>query len=251
MGEKRTILAIVPQQQLYDKLEPVLRRDTIEVSRAANATSSLVLATNVRYDLIVAEYPLPDLSIVDFLGILQAPTLPCEQTPILLLAEDEHVAKVTDHLKDLETISVISQGSAAWQLQQKLSAGLSDVAVRKRSRLMVQIQTEMDIGTLMRVCQTSNLSESGMLLHTSRVLPIDSVATISFNLPGDPQTIEGTVRVVRHTDRNREHLPGMGVEFMHLEAPARERLRDYVADRYVAAEELLTLAPSPFDQKRA
>ena len=251
MGEKRTILAIVPQQSLYDKLEPVLRRETFEVSRAANATSSLVLATNVRYDMIVAEYPLPDLSIVDFLGILQAPTLPCEQTPILLLAEDEHVASVADKLAGRETISVASQSSAAWQLQQKLSAGLSDVAVRKRSRLMVQIQTAVDMGTLMRVCQTSNLSETGMLLHTSRVFPLDTVATVSFNLPGDPRTIEGSVRVVRHTDRQREHLPGMGVEFTHLEAAARERLRDYVADRYVAAEELLTVSPQALDQKRA
>ena len=83
MEHKKKILAIVPQQEIYDKLEPVLRRDSLDVSRAANATSSLILATNVSYDLIIAEYPLPDLSIVDFLGILQAPTLPCEETPIL------------------------------------------------------------------------------------------------------------------------------------------------------------------------
>ena len=74
---------------LFDKLAAMLGRDSFEVSRAANATGSLILATNVAYDLIIAEYPLPDLSIVDFLGILQAPTLPSADSPILLISTDK------------------------------------------------------------------------------------------------------------------------------------------------------------------
>ena len=245
MEQTKKVLVIVPQQEIYDKLEPVLLRDTIEVSRAANATSSLILATNVRYDLIVAEYPLPDLSIVDFLGILQAPTLPCEETPVLLITEDEHVAGVTKQVEARETIKVLAQSSAAEQLQRELTKGLSNVAVRKDSRLLVEIETEIGAGNLRRVCQTSNLSETGMLLHTSRLFPVDTEAAVSFHLPGDPRTIEGTVRVVRHTDPDRESLPGMGVLFTELPNPSRDKLRDYVANRYMAPEETLTVQQQP------
>ncbi|MEJ2085993.1 MAG: PilZ domain-containing protein [Acidobacteriota bacterium] len=241
MGEKKKILAIVPQQEIYDKLDPVLQRDSLDVSHAANATSSLILATNVRFDLIIAEYPLPDLSIIDFLGILRAPKLPCDKTPIFLIVEDEHLASVAKLIEDKDSISVLAQGSAAGHLQQELARGLSDVAIRKTSRLLVQIQTEMDAGNLMRVCQTSNLSESGMLLHTSRLLPVDTEAHVSFNLPGDPRTIEGQIRVVRHTDAQREQLPGMGVQFTQLEASAQEKLRQYVDNRFMAPEEILTV----------
>jgi len=243
MGENKKILAIVPQQEIYDKLDPVLQRESLEVSRAANATSSLILATNVRFDLIIAEYPLPDLSIIDFLGILRAPKLPCDKTPILLIVEDEYVPSVAQHIENQDSISVLSQSSAAEHLQQELTQGLSDVAMRKTSRLLVQIQTELDAGNLLRVCQTSNLSESGMLLHTSRLFPVDTEALVSFNLPGDPRTIEGKIRVVRHTDPQREQLPGMGVQFTQLETMAQEKLRHYVDDRFMAPEEILTVVP--------
>jgi hypothetical protein len=241
MEQTKKILAIVPQQEIYDKLEPVLCRDSLEVSRAANATSSLILATNVSYDLIIAEYPLPDLSIVDFLGILQAPMLPCEETPILLIADDEHVNGVAKHVENKDTIRVLSQSSAAEHLQRELAKDLSNVAIRKDSRLLVQIEAEMDAGSLMRVCQTSNLSESGMLLHTSRLFPVDTQASISFNLPGDPRSIEGVIKVVRHADPDREQLPGMGVEFTRLPNASRDKLRDYVANRYMAPEESISV----------
>ena len=241
MEAQKKILAIVPQREIYDKLEPVLCRDTLDVTRAANATSSLILATNVTYDLIIAEYPLPDLSIVDFLGILQAPTLPCEETPIMVIADDEHVRGVAKHVESMDSITVLSQSTAAEHLQRELAKGLSDVAIRKDSRLLVQIEAEMDAGSLMRVCQTSNLSESGMLLHTSRLFPVSTEASVSFNLPGDPRTIEGTIKVVRHADPKREQMPGMGVEFTQLPNTSRDKLRDYVANRYMAQEESITV----------
>jgi hypothetical protein len=241
MEQKKKILVIVPQQEIYEKLEPVLQRDSLDVSRSANATSSLILATNVTYDLIIAEYPLPDLSIVDFLGILQAPTLPCEKTPIVLIANDEHVEGVAKHVEGKELITVLAQSSAAEHLQAELARGISNVAIRKDSRLLVQIETEVDAGSLMRVCQTSNLSESGMMLHTSRLFPVDSEASVSFHLPGDPRTIEGTIKIVRHADPEREQMSGMGVQFTQLGNTSRDKLRDYVANRYIALEETIAL----------
>ena len=241
MEHKKKVLVIVPQEDIYDKLEPVLQRESLDVSRSANATSSLILATNVTYDLIIAEYPLPDLSIVDFLGILQAPTLPCEKTPILLIANDEHVSGVKKHVEDKDSITVLAQSSAAEHLQRELANGISDVAIRKDSRLLVQIEAEIDAGSLMRVCQTSNLSESGMMLHTSRLFPVDTEASVSFHLPGDPRTIEGTIKIVRHADPEREQMSGMGVEFTQLGNTSRDKLRDFVANRYIAPEEIIML----------
>ena len=245
MEQKKKVLAIVPHQELYNKIEPILRRDSIEVSRSANATSSLILATNVAYDLIVAEYPLPDLSIVDFLGILQAPTLPSAQSPILLLTHEDQVAGVTRHTLGDDRVKVVPQHSSAKYLHSALAGSLGGVAARKKSRLMVQFEAKLGAGKLMRICQTSNVSESGLLIHTTRVMPLETEMDVNFYLPGDPRPIDGTVKVVRHANADLEQSAGMGVEFVHLPVSAREKLRDYVDGKWVEPEDQMANPADP------
>ena len=243
MEQKKKVLVIVPQEALYHKLEPVLKRETIEVSRSANATSSLILATNVAYDLILAEYPLPDLSIVDFLGILQAPTLPSADSQILLIATDAQLEGVKKHVENDDRVSVVSQSASAHYLHSALAGSLAGVAARKKSRLMIQLEAKLGAGKLMRVCQTSNISESGLLIYTTRLLPLSTKMGISFYLPGDPRPIDGMVTVVRHTNPDKEDKSGMGVQFIDLSKAAREKLRDYVDGRWIAPEEVLAVVP--------
>ena len=243
MEQKQKVLVIVPQPTLYNKLEPILKRDTVEVSRSNNATSSLILATNVTYDLILAEYPLPDLSIVDFLGILQAPTLPSAESQILLLTKDDEVASVKQHVDGDVRVNVVPQSASAQYLHSALAGSLSGVAERKKGRLMIQLEARLGAGKLMRVCQTSNVSESGLLIHTTRLMPLDTEIDISFYLPGDPRPIDGTVKVVRHSDPTREESSGMGVQFTHLPTAARDKLRDYVDGRWIDPEEILAVIP--------
>jgi len=245
MEQKKKVLAIVPHQELYLKIEPILNRDSVEVSRSANATSSLILATNVAYDLIVAEYPLPDLSIVDFLGILQAPTLPCADTQILLLTHEDQIASVTQHTESDDRVKVVPQQASAQYVQSALAGSLGAVASRKKSRLMVQFEAKLGAGKLMRICQTSNVSESGLLIHTTRLMPLETEMDVSFYLPGDPRPIDGTVKVVRHADPEREDKKGMGVEFVHLPLTARDKLRDYVDGKWIEPEELMANPASP------
>jgi hypothetical protein len=239
MEQKKKVLVIVPQHDLFAKLEPILKRDSIEVSRSANATSSLILATNVVYDLIVAEYPLPDLSIVDFLGILQAPTLPCSETRILLITNEDQITSVAKHTANDDRVTVVPQQSSAQFLHSALADSLTAVAERKASRLMIQFEARLGAGKLMRICQTSNVSESGLLIHTTRLMPVETEMDVSFYLPGDPRPIDGTVRVVRHSDPDREEIAGMGVEFVHLPPGSREKLREFVGGRWIETEDLL------------
>jgi hypothetical protein len=253
MEQKKKVLAIVPQEELYLKLEPILKRDSSEVSRSANATSSLILATNVAYDLILAEYPLPDLSIVDFLGILQAPTLPCADAQILVLTKEDQIAGVTRQAEGDDRVKVVPQHASAQYLHSALVGSLRGVAERKKSRLMVQFEAKLGAGKLMRVCQTSNISESGLLIHTTRLMPLETEMDVSFYLPGDPRPIDGTVRVVRHSDPKREETIGMGVEFIQLSQKAREKLSDYVDGKWVDPEDLAPQSagtlPQPLERR--
>ena len=244
MDSTKKILAIITQDSVFEKMEPIFTRASMEVTRATNGTRSLILATNVRYDLIVAEYPLPDLSIVDFLEILQSPTLANAHSPVVLLTKDEHAEDLGAQI-DSNRVEVLPIGASAEALQQHVAASLG-VAQRKTSRLLVQLQLAVETGNLLRACQTSNVSESGMLIHTSRRVPVGSEVEVTFHLPGDPLPIDGVVKVVRHTDPGNEQTQGMGVAFLRLPEGARERLRDYVQGRMVIREE--EVLPFDFDQ---
>jgi len=235
MDSTKKILAIITQDSVFEKMEPIFTRASMEVTRATSGTRSLILATNVRYDMIVAEYPLPDLSIVDFLEILQSPTLANAHSPVVLLTKDEHAKDLGAQI-DSDRVEVLPIGASAEALQQHVAASLG-VAQRKTSRLLVQLQIAVETGNLLRACQTSNVSESGMLIHTSRRAPVGSEVEVTFHLPGDPRPIDGAVKVVRHTSPGTEQTQGMGVTFVRLPEGGRERLRDYVQGRMVIREE--------------
>jgi uncharacterized protein (TIGR02266 family) len=247
MDSTKKILAIITQDPVFEKMEPIFKRASMEVTRATNGTRSLILATNVRYDLVVAEYPLPDLSIVDFLGILQSPTLANSHSPVVLLTKEDHAEDLGAQI-DSDRVEVVPISASAEALQRHVAASLG-VAQRKSSRLLVQMQLAVETGNLLRACQTSNVSESGMLIHTSRRAPVGSEVEVTFHLPGDPRPIDGVVKVVRHTTPGTETTQGMGVTFVRLPEGARERLRDYVQGRMVIQEE--EVLPFSFEQPPA
>ena len=79
----------------------------------------------------------------------------------------------------------------------------------------------------------SDLSETGVFVHTEELLPIGSDIELRFTVfPEEPVLFEASGKVVRHgTDP-----PGMGVEFVELDDTARDvvgkiLLRDEAARR--------------------
>lgn len=69
----------------------------------------------------------------------------------------------------------------------------------------------------------SDLSQTGVFVHTDEQLPIGSVIDIRFTVfPEEPVLFEGRGTVVRHT----QDPTGMGVEFLDLTHGAREVLRE-------------------------
>jgi hypothetical protein len=68
----------------------------------------------------------------------------------------------------------------------------------------------------------SDLSETGVQVHTAERPPIGSVIDLRFTVfPEEPILFEGRGRVVRYT----EDPPGMGVEFIELSDSARDCVR--------------------------
>ena len=107
---------------------------------------------------------------------------------------------------------------------------------------MVQLDATIDDGKVARMCQTENLSKSGMLVRTRAPLPVGTKVEIQFlfrsdpalsteELPGGYAFVEGEALVVRHTEPNKEATEGMGLQFLELKEHGRNLLGKFL-DRY-------------------
>lgn len=223
MLTKKRLLAIISRGELFAKLEPLFQRAPLEVHRASEGATGLVLARNISYDLIVSEFPVPRAE-EDLIEILRSPETPCESSPILLLGDADALEYIARH-GDFSAHVVRPDGPPT-EIQQKIS-GLLGMSVRLASRLLVQIEVQVADNKVLRACQTRDISISGMLLRTGQQLPVGSEVAATFYLPGDTSPLEARIKVVRHTDPIRE-LPGMGVTFTWLSAEDQERLQNFL-----------------------
>ena len=84
----------------------------------------------------------------------------------------------------------------------------------------------------------SDLSETGVYVHTAELLPIGANLELRFTVfPEEPVLFEGKGKVVRHGD----DPPGMGVEFVELDESAKDVIRKILL-RYEAERSRPTLA---------
>jgi uncharacterized protein (TIGR02266 family) len=92
-------------------------------------------------------------------------------------------------------------------------------------RLKARVQTQ----STMIMCQTANISASGLFLVHKTILPVGTVFTFELLLPGAKTPIAGKARVVRHALIVKEKYEGMGATFIDLSPEDQERLREFVA----------------------
>ncbi len=240
MEQHRKVLLIIHAPEVFETVKSLLRGMPVEADRIRNGSGAVTLARKARYDVILAEYPLPDLQLDDLLRHLRRPNSPLKATPLVLLSTSSETELVNDR-PATDLVQLISLDQSPTQLQQAVS-GVLGVALRSATRLLVQLQLELHGKPLARVCQCKNVSDSGLLLHTSRLLPIGTELPLSFSLPQDPREITAVARVVRHTQLSKEGLAGMGMAFVRMDSEMRERLREYLTQEQ---------QPAPRDQEAA
>lgn len=76
------------------------------------------------------------------------------------------------------------------------------------------------------ICKTLNISLSGILIETSKVLNLGDVITCSFSIPGYG-TVYAESQVLRVAEGNRG-FRRYGMQFLKLDAEAREAINSYV-----------------------
>ena len=227
MERSPKILVAVANPEIVSRLEPLMSAVQAEAIHAMDG-GALALACRRSFDLVVAQCPLSGLSAARILKCVREPSSQSGDAPIVLLTREAYLPTL-ERIAPEERVGVYAAVGLTEGLRSIAKVlGLSD---RAAVRLMVEYELSVDSNRVQRVCQTDNISTSGMLLHTSRVLPVGSVVPFAIELPEDVKPIHGRAEVVRHASPRRERVPGMGVRFLGLDGDGRQRLGGFLAQR--------------------
>ncbi|MCP3962897.1 MAG: PilZ domain-containing protein [bacterium] len=226
MKKRRNVLVIGVSPAEFGRVAPFLARDAFDVDRFPSGTGALELTAHVAIEVLLVRYPLPDMDLGVFLQAVRQPESKCLKSPILLLAAAEEAGEAEAYI-GRGANRVLQLEDAEESLQEAVSALLA-VAPRKHARFLARMEIKLGGAKDMILCQTENLSASGMLIRTERRYDKGTRIDFEFSLPEDPRPITGVAEVVRHTMVGRDDVGGIGVCFLSFGGDSQRRFESYL-----------------------
>ncbi|MDX1631413.1 MAG: response regulator [Thermoanaerobaculia bacterium] len=224
--ERSNVLVVNLGADEFDKVEPLLGREEFEVDRFPRARMALELIETVAFDVLIVGYPLPDIEARAFFRSVRSSDSPCRSSPLLLLTRSEDLDAARE-LIGYGANRVVVMEETAERLQREVT-DLLEVAPRREVRTMVRLQVKVDDGSQLAMCQSENISRSGMLIRAGEAYDIGTEVSFEFFLGQQPTPLVGHGEVVRHTTPGREEVVGMGIRFTSFEKDGRKRLERFL-----------------------
>ncbi len=226
MGE--SILIIGPHRQVHDLFNPLWVELGVEKQRFNSTEAAIeVLQSGAPPSAILISYPLWDSSVEDILAAMTRILGSERSVPVLLLAPADALFEVAA-LED-RGVKVLSEGKPPEDLVQELQELLGR-AQRDHPRFIVRMSVQVESGSVLRACQSEDISLSGMLIRTSEEFPIGADLELEFTVADEDESIRCRARVVRFTHPGTEKTRGMGVRFTAFEEDGAERLERYLSE---------------------
>jgi CheY-like chemotaxis protein len=100
---------------------------------------------------------------------------------------------------------------------------------RENYRVILTVSVTGSAGDSTFFCRSRDISASGLLIETDRVLAPGSRLTCSFSLPGAVR-IQAVGEVVRIVENPASSSHQYGIKFMQIPAPEREYLESFMDD---------------------
>jgi len=174
------------------------------------------------YKMVILNLPSGGLEPRDILYTLRHQKHASSNAILVVFSPDDKLAEYQPCLSKGIT-ALFSLNAPAGSTIPALSAILQ-VAPRVNSRLMVRLSAKLHQGASKHLCQTQNLSRTGMCVATALIPPIGSEVTVELLLPNQPAPLMGEARVARHVLGARNSPAGMGLHFISFKTDGRARL---------------------------
>jgi CheY-like chemotaxis protein len=228
---KHTVLAISGDPRTLEPIEPVLQRDSFSVHRASSVEAALELCRELEaLDLLIAGYPLDTEDIGAFANEVRRLRTPTP--PLMFLLTPESAIGSHDRIAD-EHLQILSLDHSPEDLQREILVRFGR-RPRVAQRVLVRLEVHLETSSVLRACQTHNLSETGMAVRTNEVYPLGTMVEYDLSLENDTRPVHGMAEAVRHIDPRHERIRGVGLRFLRFRGDGLERLQAYLGSRRAA-----------------
>jgi len=219
------VLTVGARGGLLSKIEPVLERSNLTVHHVPLGKTALQIVQSRRPRLLIVALPLLDMRLDVFLKSL-ADKRPASSGPSIALLADEHLLPELELNLD-EQHRFLSAHLKPEELQRGILELIGDTP-RVAPRLMLRLEVQLGAGKLLRMCQTDNISESGMLVRCQDPIAVGSEVRLAVSLPKSTEPVQAKAEVVRQTDPNLESGQGLGLKFIEFEGQGKKALVEYL-----------------------
>lgn len=224
--QRRNVLVVGVDQEEFDRVAPFLERETFDVDRFPSGEGALDLVSQVSFEVLIVRFPLRDMELRAFLESVRSAASACLRSPLLLLATNGVYEEAQSFIGRGANRVVPLEDSEA-QIQNAVSQ-LLNVAPRKAARFVARLEIKLGGAKDMILCQTENISATGMLINTERRYELGTKIHFEFPLPEDHRPIIGVAEVVRHTNSGRDAVAGIGLRFLSFAGDSQRRFNAYL-----------------------
>ncbi len=178
---------------------------------------------------VVTGYPLPGAAFGILLSAVRSRASASRHAGLVVVA-DPHRMEDARRLIGRGVNRVVDASRPATQAVRAL-AGLLQVAPRVPLKLPARILLRMGGRPLSVLCQTENVSATGMLVRGCTHCSPGTRVTFRIELPGEEEPLEGIAEITRKADPSREGLLGFGARFLVFEGGGRDRFQAWLESR--------------------
>ena len=215
------IAAIGVDEALLERISPSLRRQALVLEGAVTTARAIDLCSKLAFDVILVRDPLPGLVLDEFLRNLHRPGSASDNGRVIILADDPTHPRL-DEARQREIVVLSASGGGHSDLARRVLR----VEPRVVLRVLVRLETHSGQDTTVRMCQSENVSSSGMLIHMEERLSVGQHGRLEFPLRGGTKPIRAEFEVARHSTPSE--ITGIAVRYVSMEDDDVERLRDRV-----------------------
>lgn len=172
------------------------------------------LVESQAFDAIIVHLPLPGIGLGVLLSSIRSREARCRRSGLVVLALENNLSAI-EKLVGRGVNRVLPATATVAEILQALEA-VHGAAQRVSLRLPVQLEVDLPAGETQAICQTENLSESGMLLKGFQHYPLGTRFSFQFQVPGTDRCIKGVAEIARTTDTDREKVEGVGARFVEV-----------------------------------
>jgi hypothetical protein len=203
----------------------MLERSNLTVHHVPLGKAALQAVRSKRPRLLIVALPLLDMRLDAFLQSLTAAS-PASGGPAVALLADEHLLPDLEPKLD-DRHRFLSAHLEAEELQRGILELIGDTP-RVAPRLMLRLEVQLGAGKLLRMCQTDNISESGMLVRCQDPIAVGAEVRLAISLPKSAEPVHAKAEIVRQTNPDIESVRGLGLRFIEFEGQGRKALTEYL-----------------------